>query len=63
MYRYLSPNLPYQINSNVLGYFVQEFGNIEEILQEWTEEEKEDPVTFFVNKDEYRKLTKLKEIN
>ena len=35
MYRYLSPNLPYQINSNVLGYFVQEFGNIEsQFIQE-----------------------------
>ncbi len=29
MYRYLSPNLQYNINSNILGYFVEKLGNIE----------------------------------
>jgi len=29
MYRYLSPNLSYNINGNVLGYFVQKLGHLE----------------------------------
>ncbi len=33
-YRYLSPNLTYQINSNVLGYFIQKMEGIENTLVE-----------------------------
>lgn len=33
-YRYLSPNLSYQINSNVLGYFIQKLEGIENTLVE-----------------------------
>ncbi len=33
-YRYLSPNLSYQINSNVLGYFIEKLEGIENVLIE-----------------------------
>lgn len=45
------------LEPSLIEYKNEEFGDIEKILEEWTEEEKADPVSFFVHKDEYRKLS------
>ena len=45
-----------ELEPSLVEYKNEEFGNIEEILKEWTEEEKADPVSYFISKDDYRKL-------
>lgn len=46
-----------ELEPSLIDYKNEEFGDIDEVLKEWTEEEKQDPVTYFVNKDEYRNLS------
>jgi len=46
-----------KLEPSLIDYKNQEFGDLDEILQEWTQEESEDPVTYFLSKDEYRKLS------
>lgn len=46
-----------ELEPSLVEYKNEEFGDINEILQEWTDEEKSDPVSYLLNKDEYRKLS------
>lgn len=46
-----------QLEPSLIEYKNEEFGNLDEVLQEWTDEEQQDPVIYFVNKDEYRNLS------
>lgn len=44
------------LEPSLVEYKNEEFGDIDEMLKEWSDDEKSDPVTFLVSKDEYRKL-------
>lgn len=45
------------LEPSLIEYKNEEFGNMDEILKEWSEEEKQDPVSFFLSKEEYRSLS------
>jgi hypothetical protein len=45
------------LEPSLIEYKNEEFGDLDEVLQEWTDEEKGDPVSYFLSKEEYRRLS------
>lgn len=45
------------LEPSLIDYKNEEFGNMDEMLKEWTDEEKQDPVSYFLSKEEYRNLS------
>lgn len=45
------------LEPSLIDYKNEEFGNMDEILKEWNDEEKQDPVSYFLSKEEYRNLS------